>query len=89
VSIEKPKINEGLGTGGVQDVKIENNHYVVSIIWKNGEKSASHFPVNGFTVVNPKTNQQLGYMSGERAVSILKEYSAKYNREDFSWIPFL
>jgi hypothetical protein len=86
---EKPTVGKNLEECGVQEVKIENNYYVVSIIWKDGTKSVKHFPTNGFIVANPKTNQNLGFISGKNAVSILKEHSSKYNREDFSWIPFV
>lgn len=74
---------------GVQDVKIENHHYVVSIIWKDGKKSMSHFPESGFAVFNPRTKQRLGYISAEEAISILKEHSSEYNMEDFSWRHFV
>ena len=83
---EKPTNNKNLGEQGV---KIENNNYVVSVTWKDGMKSESHFPEKGFEVFDPKTKDRLGFISGEKAISILKEHSSKYNLEDFSWIPFL
>ncbi len=86
------KISNGKGSkegNGRGDIKIENGYYLVPVVWKNGEKSTNHFPESGFTIVNPGTNDVLGYINGEKAVSILKEHSSEYNREDFSWIPFL
>jgi hypothetical protein len=74
---------------GVQDVKIENHHYVVSIIWKDGKKSLTHFPENGFVVADPVTHEKIGHLSGEEALEILKENCTEYNMEDFSWIPFV
>lgn len=87
--MEEPTNNENLTGHGVQDIKVENNHYVVDIVWKDGQKSLTHFPERGFEVVNPRTNEKLGYISGEKALEILKEYSSEYNMTDFSWIPFL
>lgn len=89
MSVGEPKINENLKRCGVQDFKIENNHYVVSVVWKNGEESVSHFPVNGVDIVNPRTHQRLGFLKGKDVLSILEKHSAEYDREDFSLIPFV
>ena len=74
---------------GVKGVEMKNNHFVVSIVWKNGEKSVKHFPGCGFVVVNPNTNEKIGHITGEEAVRILKENVSVHNREDFSWVPFI
>jgi hypothetical protein len=88
------KINEGRNEDNnrvpcVFDVKTEHNHYIVSIVWKNGEVSAMHFPENGFDVVNPLTGEKIRYIKGYEAVKILRDNVSEYNREDFSWIHFV
>jgi len=74
---------------GVSDVKVEYNECVISIVWKDGEKSVMHFPEDGFTVVNPATNERLGYIEAGEAINILKNNVSQYNREDFSWKLFV
>ena len=76
-------------TSGVSDVKIKYNECIISITWKDGERSVMHFPKGGFTVVNPSTNEKLGYIEAEKAIDILKKNVSKYDREDFSWRSFL
>lgn len=80
--------NEKSEESGVKSVKIENNHFVVDVVWKDGYKSTSHFPVDGFEIVN-KNGKRIGYMYGDCALDILKEYSSQYKFEDFSWIDFV
>ena len=53
---------------GVQDVRMENEHYIVSIVWKDGKKNEHHFPASGFPVVDVKTKKLLGYIGGKEAV---------------------
>jgi hypothetical protein len=89
MNLERPAAGENSEEHGVQNVKIENHHYVVSIIWKNGQQSISHFPESGFVVADPKTNRKLGFISGEEALAILEKHSSEYNMEDFSWMPFV
>ena len=74
---------------GVLGVKEENDHFVVSIRWKDGKEDERHFPINGFTVVNPETNQKLGFVKGDKAVKILRDNVATFNEEDFSWADFI
>jgi len=88
MSFKKPITDKNSEKYGVQEVNIENHYCVISIIWKNNVKSTMYFPEKGFNVINPETNQNLGFISAEDAIFILKEYSLKYNKEDFSWILF-
>jgi len=81
--------NERADGLGVQDEKIENNHYVISIIGKDGKRYERVFPVSGFEVVNPETNEILGHLSGDEAKAILREHSAEYTADEFSWIHFV
>jgi hypothetical protein len=74
---------------GVLGYRVENNHYVVDVRWKDGEKSENHFPIAGFTVVNPKNNECLGKIRGEKALEILQQHAGEYTREDFSWRDFV
>jgi hypothetical protein len=73
---------------GVQKIATDDYGYAVSVVWKDGEISESHFPIGGFAVINPKTNEKIREISGEKALKILRENSANYKRKDFSWIPF-
>ncbi|MFH1151896.1 MAG: hypothetical protein V1788_02110 [Nanoarchaeota archaeon] len=87
--MEELKTTENVDKFGVQDVKVENEHYVVSIIWADGKKNQRVFPKNGFLVVDPETNQKIKHLSGEEALSILKEQSLKCDADDFSWRQFI
>jgi len=89
MGIEDPTVNKNSEKYGVQEVKNEKQYCIVSIVWKNGEKSEMHFPEKGFNIVDIKTKQNLGFMSAEDAISVLREHSSKYNREDFSWTLFV
>ena len=44
--MENPKI-EKQENPGVLEVKVENNHYIVTVMWKDGIKSQVIFPVIG------------------------------------------
>ncbi|MDO8558204.1 MAG: hypothetical protein Q7S09_03380 [bacterium] len=74
---------------GVLGSREEDNHYIVSVRWKDGLESESHFPVRGFEVVNPATGKHLGFIRGEKAVDILKKHAAEFSRGEFSWQGFV
>jgi hypothetical protein len=74
---------------GVLDYRIDNNHYVVDVRWKDGSKTTQHFPVVSFPVVDPINHQHLGNMEGERALGILQEHAHEYTHGEFSWRDFL
>jgi hypothetical protein len=44
---------------GVQKIATDDYGYAVSVVWKDGEISESHFPIGGFAVINPKTNEKI------------------------------
>ncbi|HEY4474682.1 MAG TPA: hypothetical protein VJC06_02060 [Candidatus Paceibacterota bacterium] len=73
---------------GVLGHRIENNHYVVDIRWKDGHETEEHFPVKGFPVVNPKTKEVHNSIEGKRALKILEENADKMTAEEFSWLNF-
>jgi len=76
---------------GVLGYKIENNHYVISLRWKDGHETEEHFPIKGFPVVNPVTGEKWGegHMDGKKALKILEENAANMTAEEFSWRDFL
>ncbi|OGN00965.1 MAG: hypothetical protein A3B91_00600 [Candidatus Yanofskybacteria bacterium RIFCSPHIGHO2_02_FULL_41_29] len=74
---------------GVLNHKIINHHYAVDIRWKDGKESQHNFPENGFGVFDLKTQDKLGFISGQEALDILKEYSPFVNKEDFSWLDYV
>ena len=86
---EKHTEDNSLEGVGVQDEKIENNHYIVTVVWKDGKKNNRVFPENGFNVFDPVTKERLGFISGEKAASILREHASEYDSDSFSWIPFI
>ena len=71
------------------DCHIENNHFVVSVKWKDGIRTVNHFPVAGFPVEDPVNHRYLGNIKGERALEILKQYAADYECQKFSWRNFV
>jgi hypothetical protein len=74
---------------GVRSHRIENNYYVVDICCRDGQESQIHFPVAGFDVVNPETNQRLGRLTGEAALQALVEHVATITPQEFDWRNFL
>jgi len=76
---------------GVLGSKIENNHYVVSLRWKDGQETGEHFPVKGFSIVDPATGKKwgVGHIDGKKALKILEENAAKMTADEFSWRDFL
>ena len=75
---------------GVLNYKIENNHYVVNIRWKDGKEVEEHFPVKGFPVVNPATGKFIKKnLPGKDALKILEENAAKMTADEFSWLDFV
>jgi len=85
---------EKIGTGqenefGVLSHRIENNHYIVSIRWRDGVETDKHFPVSGFPVVDPKTDKSLGHINGNKALKILEKNSAEMTADEFSWLDFV
>lgn len=73
---------------GVLGHRIENNHYIVGIKWRDGKKVEEHFPVNGFAVVN-EAGKLLGHLSGKKALDILEKNASKLTQDEFSWRDFL
>ncbi len=73
---------------GVLGHRIENNHYVVDIRWKDGHETEEHFPVKGFPVVNPETGAVHDPIEGKKALKILEENADKMTAEEFSWLNF-
>ncbi|MEK7121082.1 MAG: hypothetical protein AAB857_00060 [Patescibacteria group bacterium] len=73
---------------GVLSYKIENNHYVANIRWKDGHETEEHFPVAGFPVVDPVTGEKRHSIDGRRALKILEENAAKMTADEFSWLDF-
>ena len=74
---------------GVLDYHIKNNHFVVSVRWKDGIRTVKHFPVAGFTVVDPVDHRHLGNIGGEKALEILKQHAGDYEYQKFSWRDFM
>lgn len=76
---------------GVLSYKIENNHYVVDIRWKDGHKTEEHFPVAGFPVIDPATGKKRGsgHIDGKQALKILEENASKMTADEFSWLDFV
>lgn len=74
---------------GVRSHRIENNYYVVDICWRDGRESQIHFPVAGFNVVNPETNQRLGRLTSEKALQALVDHVGDLTREEFDWRNYL
>ena len=70
---------------GVLAVKTENNHFIVTVRWVDGEKSELHFPTRGFPVVTPDTGDPLGRLTGEQALEIIRRVAAGSMRSEFSW----
>ena len=87
-TLEAAQAGESNEKCGVSGYRIENNHYVVDVVWKDGKKVTSSFPVSGFTIVNPATKKILGVMGGRSAIKVLKRYAPQYNYDDFSWQDF-
>ncbi len=73
---------------GVLKYRTENNHFIVDIRWKDGKEVEEHFPIIGFSVVDPATGKKRGYIDGRRALKILEESAAKMTADDFSWLDF-
>ncbi|OGN08857.1 MAG: hypothetical protein A3J46_03125 [Candidatus Yanofskybacteria bacterium RIFCSPHIGHO2_02_FULL_41_11] len=73
---------------GVLGYRIENNHYVVNIRWKDGHEVEEHFPVRGFPVVDPATGESRRSIDGRRALKILEENAANMTADEFSWLNF-
>jgi hypothetical protein len=65
------------------------NFYIVPIVWKDGKESEFHFPVNGFSIVDPKTNEKYGDISGMMALEVLKRFSQDFRSNEFSWIKLI
>lgn len=76
-------------TFGVLDYHIDNDHYVVNVKWKDGIKTVQHFPVVGFTVVNPATKKYIGNIEGKKALEILQQHAGDFNHQEFSWRDFI
>ena len=74
---------------GVLKYRIENNHFVVDIRWKDGKEVEEHFPIIGFSVVDPTTGEKHGHIDGKRALKILEENTAKMTADEFSWLDFV
>ncbi|MEK7138795.1 MAG: hypothetical protein AAB799_01300 [Patescibacteria group bacterium] len=73
---------------GVLSFKIENNHYVVKLRWKNGKETEHHFPEKGFAVFS-SDGTRVGFLRGQDALKILQDHSSNMNKEDFSWLNFV
>ena len=74
---------------GVLNYRIENNHYIVDIRWKDGKETEEHFPTTGFSVVNPVTGEKRGHIDGKRALKILEDNTTKMTADEFSWLEFI
>ena len=74
---------------GVQGHRIEHNEYVVDIIWKDGTRTTSHFPEDGFEIADPKTHAVLGKIKGKKVLETLTREAANYNFGDLDWRNFL
>ena len=74
---------------GVLKYRIENNHFVVDIRWKDGHKTEEHFPVKGFPVVDPATGEKRRPIDGKKALEILEKNAAKMTADEFSWLDFV
>ncbi len=76
---------------GVHSYRIDREEYVVEVVWKDGTHTTSHFPVEGFDVVNPndKEHQKLGHIKGSRVLQVLQEQAANFNYGDLDWRNFL
>ena len=86
--MENPKI-EKQENPGVLEVKVENNHYIVTVMWKDGIKSQVIFPVIGLKLFDSEGNM-VGKISGEKARLDLEKHSMEYGScDDFSHIPYL
>ncbi len=71
---------------GVLGYREEFNHYIVKVRWKDGIETELHFPIAGFIVVNPETNEVIRKnLPGKEAVSLLERYAKEYDHGDFSW----
>lgn len=94
MSVEQPNKDKKQNDSGVKNIQetkytLGKNYYTVSVIWKNGKEVEMHFPTDGFPVVNPETREELGYLTGEQAVEILRKHASEYNQGDFFWKNFL
>jgi hypothetical protein len=76
-------------TCGVVGHRIENDYYIVDVIWKDGVRTEKHFPVGGFEVVNPGSKTLLGRIKGKQALEILEEHAGECDSGDFSWQDFV
>lgn len=74
---------------GVLHYKIENNHYVVNVRWKDGHETEEHFPVRGFPIEDPATGEKRNPIDGKRALKILEENASKVTANEFSWLDFV
>lgn len=75
---------------GVQgEPRVENNHYIVDVRWKDGVETTLHFPVLGFPFMDLQTNQRLKFFTGKEAVVILKKHAGDYAHGEFSWKFFI
>lgn len=79
---------EGENKFGVLGYRVENDHYIVDIRWKDGHETEEHFPVKGFPVVDPKTKEVHDPIEGKRALKILEENAANMTADEFSWLNF-
>lgn len=86
MEIPKPEQEKKFGVLGF---KIENNHFVINIRWKDGKKTEEHFPVKGFPVKDPVTGETKHLIEGKRALKILEENAAKMTTDEFSWLNFV
>jgi hypothetical protein len=74
---------------GVLSERTENNYFIIHILWIDGHESDMHIPTEGFPVVNPETQQKIGFLKGEEAVAILRRETPTKNKEEISWVDYL
>ena len=86
----KTRVEEEENKFGVLGYKIEKDHYVVSIRWKDGQVNEHHFPVKGFPVINPATGEFIKKnLPGKDDLEILRENAGNMTADEFSWLDFV
>jgi hypothetical protein len=80
---------EGEKQAGVLSERMENNYFIIHILWIDGHESDIHIPTGGFPVVNPETQQRIGFLKGEEAVAILRRETPTKTKEEIRWADYL
>ena len=89
MSEQEPQNNEDEKKPGVLSERTENNYFIIHILWIDGHESDMYIPTGGFPVVNPETQQRIGFLKGEEAVAILRRETTTKTKKEIRWADYL